>query len=469
MASRRARTRSHIDNSNPANWTSSQLKDALKELGINISIQLSNSALRKLYLDNVDNRRNVQNIVQNSPDSSDNQTIIVTNNSSVNNSTDVNIPTNNDSNRVLEESVNSANINSASNSAPRINLDINTPTSAHVQEAASAQVNNMLLINTIELCQQTLKQVNSRQSMLQETIPSFNLQSAMAASFMPHSTTTQMAEPALSTNRLAQIGQNDSYRMPVYSVKSFGVPASSISDTDMISPEIRQNIITGKDVNLNSLLIPNYEIPIKKKTSENDDRLIRNLSLDEFIIVFGRFKRIMCSAFPSREEELELYLAHIVETANIWPYKFFEYHRMFSAKCATMLLQHNLKIDWSKGDFELRQTICAGSKVNSCSFCSSTLHTSAMCQMKTSNQHAMSIANSSKGSDSLGRDIVWHEGQQLCNNFSWARGCQKPYCKYLHVCKLCKAKSHGKFNCIISQDSTKQGQPSQRPAPVKKQ
>lgn len=217
------------------------------------------------------------------------------------------------------------------------------------------------------------------------------------------------------------------------------------------------------------LSIPNYEIPIKKKTSENDDRLIRNLSLDEFIIAFGRFKRIMCSASPSWGEELELNLAHIVETANIWPYQFFEYHRMFSAKRATMLLQHNLKIDWSKGDFELRQKMCAGSKVNSCSFCSSTLHTSAMCQMKTSNQHAMPIANSSEGSDSLGRDIVWHDIQQLCNNFNWARGCQKPYCKYLHVCKLCKAKSHGKFNCVKSQDSTKHGQPSQRPAPVKKQ
>ncbi|CAG2208392.1 unnamed protein product [Mytilus edulis] len=130
-------------------------------------VQLNNSS------DAIQNRRNVQNVVQNSPDSSDNPTIIVTNKSSVNNSTDEHIPTNDDSNRVLEESVISANINSASNSAPRINLDINTPTSAHMQEAASAQV-NMLLINTIELCQQTLKQFNSRQSMLQETIPNPN-------------------------------------------------------------------------------------------------------------------------------------------------------------------------------------------------------------------------------------------------------------------------------------------------------
>ena len=32
---------------------------------------------------------------------------------------------------------------------------------------------------------------------------------------------------------------------------------------------------------------------------------MRNLSLNEFIIAFGRYKRIMCSAFPQRAEELE--------------------------------------------------------------------------------------------------------------------------------------------------------------------
>ncbi|CAC5372760.1 unnamed protein product [Mytilus coruscus] len=175
----------------------------------------------------------------------------------------------------------------------------------------------------------------------------------MAASFMPPPISNHY-ERSETVNRHAQ---NDLNTMPVYSVRSFGVPAYSISDTDMISPEIRQQIITGKDVNLNTLLIPNYEIPVKRKTQENDDRLIHNLSLDEFIIAFGRFKRIMCSAFPTRAEELELYLTHIVETAIIWPHKFFEYHRMFSAKCATMLLQHNIEIDWSKGDIELKQKI----------------------------------------------------------------------------------------------------------------
>ncbi|CAG2242896.1 unnamed protein product [Mytilus edulis] len=183
---------------------------------------------------------------------------------------------------------------------------MNTLMSVHLQRAASVQVNNML-INTIELCQQTLNQVNSRQSMLQETsAPFFNLQSAMAASFIPHFITTQMAETALSTNRLVQ---NDSYRIkPLYSVKSFCVPASSISDTDMISPEIR----------------------------------------------------------------------HILSQFNT---AYFSY-----VTDENLLSTH------------------------------------------------MSIANTSKGSDSLGLDIVWHEGQLLCNNFNWdLNGSDfKPLCSF-HV------------------------------------
>ena len=64
------------------------------------------------------------------------------------------------------------------------------------------------------------------------------------------------------------------------------------------------------------LLIPNYENPLKKKIKENDGRLTRKLSLDEFVIAFGRYKRVMCTAFPNRHEELDLYQAHISETAR---------------------------------------------------------------------------------------------------------------------------------------------------------
>jgi hypothetical protein len=79
---------------------------------------------------------------------------------------------------------------------------------------------------------------------------------------------------------------------------------------------------------------------------ENDERLVKQLSLDEFIVAFGCYKKIMCSIYPNRSAELDAYMAHIIETANIWPDRFYEYHQLFSSKCACMLLQHNIKIDW---------------------------------------------------------------------------------------------------------------------------
>lgn len=468
MASRRGGTkgkRNSVDPSNPVNWTNSQLKDALKDLGINISIPLSNSSLRRLYLDNVNKQSETSesSAELQSPD-----------NPAVNNPTNTNEIMDLDNDRQVinatsnTESVTDRNstVGTLNNVVNPTNTRMNMPVSisgiTHPHCAGSAQMESMLM-QTIQLCQQTLQQVNRQSVLANDFAPKFNLQSAMSASPLPQ-------PHPLSANNTPVFQNFDpisSTPVPIYSTKSFGVPATSISDTDMISPEVRQQIITGKDVNLNILLIPNYDTPVNKKTQDKDERLRRNLSLDEFIIAFGRFKRIMCSAFPSRTEELDLYLAHIVETANIWPHKFFEYHKMFSAKCATMLLQHNIKIDWSKGDIELRQKICAGSRVNSCLRCHSTLHSTAMCQHKISHQNNFT----SKGSDSLGRDVSYHEGQQVCNNFNWSRGCSKPYCKYLHICKSCKSKSHGKFTCMSNKvsETSKQSQLSEKPTVVRKQ
>jgi hypothetical protein len=44
----------------------------------------------------------------------------------------------------------------------------------------------------------------------------------------------------------------------------------------MISPEMWSPIFSGKDVNSNLLLIPNYETPIKRKGHDNNERLSRN-------------------------------------------------------------------------------------------------------------------------------------------------------------------------------------------------
>jgi len=475
MASRRTRRnlpQNQLDNSNPANWTSAQLKDALKGLGINITIPLSRGNLKKLYLDNVNNANGVsvsepvESVVLETDmpvtDCSGDVTLVDSNVSAVR-GTDLTNTT--DRNFVESETVTEQGQRNHID-ATRSNSN-KTSSSAHQFDASSDDMGK-LIVNTLQLCQQTMQQLsnsNNRQNTINYSLgsepvpPTFNLHTAMAVS------STNM--PSASYSPPAPIGTDQSCNrtLPIYSVNnspraSFGVPSTSVADLDMISPEIRNQIISGKDVNLNLLLIPNYETPVKRKDQDKDERLWRNLSLDEFIVAFGRYKRIMCSAFSSRAEELELYLTHIIETAQIWPSKFFEYHKMFSAKCAIMLLQHNIKIDWSRGDIDLRQKICAGSRVNSCSKCNSTLHTTSMCPKKVGSNFPVF----SKTFDTLGRDISYHDGRQVCNNFNWARGCVKPYCQYSHVCKQCKSTTHGKFNCNKSQEVNvaKQYQPAQK-------
>ncbi|CAG2257425.1 unnamed protein product [Mytilus edulis] len=105
---------------------------------------------------------------------------------------------------------------------------------------------------------------------------------------------------------------------------------------------------------------------------------------------------------------------------------------MFSAKCSIMLQEHNIKIDWSRGDLELRQMVCAGSTVNMCNFCSSTLHKSSMCGKSRGYQNSKIQPTQ----DKYGRDIVVHDGMQICNNFNQPKGCVKPYCRYAHVINI---------------------------------
>ena len=79
---------------------------------------------------------------------------------------------------------------------------------------------------------------------------------------------------------------------------------------------MRKNIIEGKDVNLAALLIPYYSGPMNNDdrlsvdnchNRKPDPRLNRNLSLNEFMKAFGIYKNVMCQAYPSRREELDMY------------------------------------------------------------------------------------------------------------------------------------------------------------------
>ena len=94
---------------------------------------------------------------------------------------------------------------------------------------------------------------------------------------------------------------------------STGERSDSFINVDIVSPNIQRNIIAGKDINLATLLMPNYEAPqthsvtadeIKVNLSNKPDpRLNKNLTIQEFIQAFGKYKRIMWSVYPERREE----------------------------------------------------------------------------------------------------------------------------------------------------------------------
>ncbi|VDI33696.1 Hypothetical predicted protein [Mytilus galloprovincialis] len=66
-----------LDDQNPSNWTSSQLKAALSKIGIKITGNLSNSSLRRLYLDN--QTKNSSATIDNSDNLAERNTVSVGN------------------------------------------------------------------------------------------------------------------------------------------------------------------------------------------------------------------------------------------------------------------------------------------------------------------------------------------------------------------------------------------------------
>jgi hypothetical protein len=93
-----------------------------------------------------------------------------------------------------------------------------------------------------------------------------------------------------------------------------GVSVNSLPQQEFVSVSLKRDILSGKDINLASLLIPNFrdstprEVQIGDESltikSTADKRLSRSLTIDEFSIAFNKYQDIMCAAYPNRRKEL---------------------------------------------------------------------------------------------------------------------------------------------------------------------
>ena len=265
---------------------------------------------------------------------------------------------------------------------------------------------------------------------------------------------------------------------PQQALQGIGVPSSALPQIEIVSPALRNDIIQGRDVNLASLLIQGFTsdgelgqrtaaagddvVPLKPL---RDHRLTRQLTITEFVKAFTIYRNIMCEVYPHRRSELDSYLRLIVDMATDFGGNvFYEYHRMFSARAASYLIDYGIKIDWSRRDNDMYCKLFAGRRANSCDLCGSMGHPTGFCphaatenqrnfrkQEKKSpqgNQNHVTMSKSAGKGDTYGRPRVMYGNVEICNNFNSARGCQRGReCRLAHLCLTCKGAEHSMSEC----------------------
>ena len=128
-----------------------------------------------------------------------------------------------------------------------------------------------------------------------------------------------------------------------------------------MSESLKEKIVSGKYVNMVLLIIPEYEQMKENKDRYRDARLNRSLSNEEFIVAFGKYKRIHCISHPWRKAELDAYESYVIDISHVYGRKFNEYHKIVSQKCA-MALEQGIKVNWAEKDKDLLLMITSARK-----------------------------------------------------------------------------------------------------------
>ena len=76
--------------------------------------------------------------------------------------------------------------------------------------------------------------------------------------------------------------------------------------------------------------------------------------------------------------ELDKYETNLAEMSRMYGQKFYEYHKIFSQRCAAALAVGK-KINWAEKDKDLLQMIIGGTPANVCGMCGEVSHTTPFC------------------------------------------------------------------------------------------
>ena len=428
-------TRTNLDAENPRNWTKTQLITELQNRGIDVPNNLKTDMLRQMFLlnknkrqcrvaDNINGATNVEEIVRApSAERSAEEYVIA---ESV-----VPAPAQNVVN--IQEAVPVA--------APQQTTSAGS-SSTRDESISAIKAANEALANMVGL----VKDLVASKDKTSEKEGNC-LKTAMMATFGFSESDTNAASCSQTFIR---------------EVKKTGIIfAEDLPSLDHVSPTIRKQILEGKDVNLTTLLSPQDDTPQTNSiqacgvtvnlSTAKDKRLSQNLTLDEFNTAFRKYRRVMCKAYPQRREELDQYEDDINELARTYGSRFYSYHKKFSAKAATAILEHNIVISWAKVDDTMLNKVMHGVQSNTCEYCGDVDHTSKFCQTQRyfqpdANKQQINNTNHSRTADKHGRAIQHYQGREICNNFN-TNTCKTNDCSFAHVCLRCKSPSHTMKAC----------------------
>ena len=343
---------------------------------------------------------------------------------------------------------------------PELNLTPNVPPSIPTENTNSVVSTCLNTLNsTILALNKTVEKLNSPGQATSPSVSGKDCEKLPTLEELyqknPHMAELMTVNTPGTLNDL-QILKNKSASTP------YGIGSGNLTFVDVVSDKLWKNIEEGRDINLATLLIPNYEDLDSKSTKDKfrDPRLSKRLTIEQFRVAFGIYRRILCRKFPFREHELQAYEIDIARIHARYGAKFYDYHLAFSRKAAEAI-KLGVIINWGIRDNDELILLIGGTKVRQCDICQSASHETDFCDPRNkwqgnamSNKKDVSKDKDKTRNDRNGRPIIMHDGKMVCNNFNNQK-CDRKECVRLHVCSLCFASNHNSLQCSSNKQHPK--------------